>query len=330
MRSEHTSLSYRDSEGCDGNERLETAAEHMPDGESGVMHTDTDEQIRPVVRPGSFSVRDTRAYRISARLMDILISTFALLIFAPLMALIAIAVRIDSPGPALFRHQRVGMNKRRSTPRAARDQNTRGIAPGESDAASTDVDRRQQSDPNSERNERRRLDVFGRPFTLYKFRTMYVDSQERFPELYAYDHTEEELRTLPIKVLVGSIRGENGIEHGADLGSDPRLTRVGRWLRRTSLDELPNFINVLKGDMSLVGPRPDIADNIRHYKTEHIIKLNVKPGITGLAQVKGRGRLSLHRTNEFDVDYLRRRSVKLDLSILLETVRVTLKRDGAY
>jgi len=230
------------------------------------------------------------------RTLDIVVSLLALTLLAPLMLGIALLIRLDSAGPAVFRHVRRGMRRRNS---------------------------RQDA-------EDARL---GRPFTLYKFRSMFVDARERFPELYGYQHTAEELRTLPIKVLVSRKRDPKEIAARPGLGTglvdDPRVTRVGRWLRRTSLDELPNFINVLKGDMALVGPRPDIAENIRYYSAEHLRKLNVKPGITGLAQIRGRGNLSFLEINDHDVEYVDRQSLWLDLSILLKTVPLVLTRDGA-
>lgn len=220
------------------------------------------------------------------------------------MAIIAILIRFDSPGPAIYRHHRIGQNRRKT------------------------------SGEGHKGPERRERDLCGEPFILYKFRTMYTDSRQRFPELYVYQYSDEELYTLPIKVLV-STRREPGsedrtIDTKADVPDDPRVTRVGRWLRRTSLDELPNFLSVLKGDMHLVGPRPDMAENVRYYAPEHLGKLNVKPGITGLAQVKGRGKLTFHQTNEYDVEYVERRSLTLDLRILLSTIGVMSKGEGAY
>jgi lipopolysaccharide/colanic/teichoic acid biosynthesis glycosyltransferase len=162
---------------------------------------------------------------------------------------------------------------------------------------------------------------------------MYADSRERFPDLYRYEYHEGELDSVPIKVLVGHRRVDDGskrFEHAENPGNDPRVTRVGRWLRRTSLDELPNFLTVLRGDMSVVGPRPDIVENVRWYQPRHRLKLRVKPGVTGLAQVNGRGNLSFHDTNELDVEYVRNRSVIGDLRIILKTIRVTLTRDGAF
>jgi lipopolysaccharide/colanic/teichoic acid biosynthesis glycosyltransferase len=235
-------------------------------------------------------------YRVCMRTLDIITSLLAVTLLAPLMLGIALLIRLDSPGPALFCHVRRGMRRQ-------------GLG----------------RDPEDSR--------LGTPFTLYKFRSMFVDARERFPELYGYHHTAEEMRTLPIKVLVSRKRDPKEIaEHPGlvtGLVDDPRITRVGRWLRRTSLDELPNFINVLKGDMALVGPRPDIVENIRYYSEDHLRKLDVKPGITGLAQIRGRGNLSFLEINDFDVEYVDHQSVWLDLSILLKTVPSVLKRDGA-
>lgn len=225
-------------------------------------------------------------------------SAGSLVLLAPLMGVIAILIRLDSPGPALFRQIRQGKR-----------------VPGAQNAGDEDA-------------------RFGRPFVLYKFRTMFADARISHPELYRYEHTSDELATLPIKVLVSRKVSLEQLERCPELGSaiasDPRITRIGRWLRRTSLDELPNFLSVLRGGMALVGPRPDILENIRYYSPEHLRKLDVKPGITGLAQIKGRGRLSFLETNDYDVDYVDRRSLRLDLRILLRTIPSVLKRDGAY
>jgi lipopolysaccharide/colanic/teichoic acid biosynthesis glycosyltransferase len=228
--------------------------------------------------------------------LDVVVSSVVLLTTAPLMLMIALFIKLDSKGPVLFRHQRIGQ------------------------------DRRRDQAPPYDGPDRRQSNLYGRPFTLYKFRSMYTDARDRFPELYAYDYSEEELRSLPIKVLVGS----KHVSPDVEASHDPRVTRVGRWLRRTSLDELPNFINVLRGDMHLVGPRPDIYENIRYYPPEHRPKLRVRPGITGLPQIMGRGRLSFFETNELDVRYVRRRSLLGDVRILLKTLVVALRGEGAY
>ena len=238
------------------------------------------------------------------RILDIAVSSSVLIVTAPLMLVIAILVRLDSPGPAIFRHHRIGINRRRIDA---------GPYPG---------------------RDRRARQGYGKPFALYKFRTMYSDARTRFPELYAYKYTDEELYTLPIKVLVGVKRDpeeiDGPIELSSDTYADPRVTRVGRWLRRTSLDEIPNFWNVLKGDMHLVGPRPDMEENIRYYTPRQMRKFDVKPGITGLAQVRGRGKLTFHQTNEFDLEYVERRSLSMDLLIFLRTIGVLSRREGAY
>jgi lipopolysaccharide/colanic/teichoic acid biosynthesis glycosyltransferase len=200
---------------------------------------------------------------VAVRALDIVVSAAALLLGLPLMLCTALIIRLNTPGPALFRQQRVG----------------RG----------------------------------GRPFTFYKFRTMYADARERFPELYRYQYSSEEVRTLCFK-----------------LKDDPRLTPVGRWLRRTTLDELPNFINVLRGEMSLVGPRPEIPEMMPYYTADQLRKFSVKPGATGLAQINGRGHLTLQQTIAFDLEYCDRRSLGLDLWVLLMTVRACLFGTGAF
>ncbi|MFO1431513.1 MAG: sugar transferase [Candidatus Competibacteraceae bacterium] len=239
-------------------------------------------------------------YRVVTRVIEFAVSTTVLLVFAPIMLAIAIAVRLDSPGPVLFRQVRVGIN------------------------------RRHHNDSNWTGEERRVEERYGKPFTIYKFRSMYIDARERFPARYAYEHTDEQRYTHPMKALMGSESGVQADGTVEDLGADPRLTRVGRWLRRTSLDELPNLFNVLRGELALVGPRPDIVENIRHYLPEHMRKLDVKPGVTGLAQIMGRGMLSFHQTNEYDVQYVDQQSLLLDLKILFKTFWVTIKREGAY
>ena len=235
------------------------------------------------------------------RAIDVTFASAILLLTSPLLLVIAIWIKLDSPGPVLFRHVRIGENTRR------RDVPYRGP-------------------------HRRGKNLFGKPFTLFKFRTMYADARERFPELYEYRYDPHELHSMPIKVLVStkSPASGPGVQPAAGLLDDPRLTRVGRWLRRTSLDELPNFLNVLRGDMHLVGPRPDIYENIRYYEPAHLAKLDVRPGVTGLAQVHGRGNLSFHETNEWDLEYVKNRSVWLDLKILAKTFWVSMRGDGAF
>jgi lipopolysaccharide/colanic/teichoic acid biosynthesis glycosyltransferase len=245
------------------------------------------------------------------RFLEIIISFAALVLLSPLMLLIGILIRLDSPGPAFFRHERIGLDRRSQANR---------------------VDSAETIPPSAgwQHAERRHINRYGKPFRLFKFRTMFADARERFPELYRYEYTRDELHSVPIKVLVGSDRQSETEGLDETFGADPRLTRVGRWLRRVSLDELPNFISVLVKDLALVGARPDISENIRHYPEHHLVKLKVMPGVTGLAQVEGRGTLSMMATNELDLRYIAQQSLWLDLKILCKTIWVTIKRDGAF
>lgn len=229
----------------------------------------------------------TRAQAALVRALDVVTSIVALIVTAPIMLMLAAWIRLESPGPAIFRQTRVGKNRRR--PNAASD-----------NGRYTGVERRKQ-------------DIGGKPFTFYKFRTMYVDARERFPELYRYQYDEEEIKTLYVKIP-----------------EDPRLTPFGRRLRKTTLDELPNFISVLKGDMTLVGPRPEIPEMFRYYKPWQRVEFDVKPGVTGLAQVSGRGLLSFQETARLDVEFATRRSFGTILGIIFKTITVSLMRIGAF
>jgi lipopolysaccharide/colanic/teichoic acid biosynthesis glycosyltransferase len=150
-------------------------------------------------------------------------------------------------------------------------------------------------------------------FTFVKFRTLYADARERFPELYDYRYSEEKIRDLKFKIP-----------------NDPRVTPQGTWMRKSTLDELPNFWNVLTGDMALVGPRPEIPEMMPYYTGEMLLKFSVRPGITGLAQISGRGRLGFHETVGLDVEYVKRHSLVLDLKILFLTALKMITRDGAF
>jgi lipopolysaccharide/colanic/teichoic acid biosynthesis glycosyltransferase len=153
----------------------------------------------------------------------------------------------------------------------------------------------------------------GRLFTFYKFRTMQVDARQKFPELYRYEYSEEEINRMRFKLL-----------------DDPRLTRLGRHLRKTTLDEIPNLVSVLVGDMTLVGPRPEIPEMLRYYTSEQLEKFSVKPGVTGLAQVSGRGVLRFQETIIADLEYVRRRSFWFDMEIVVRTIKVVFLRLGAF
>lgn len=159
-----------------------------------------------------------------------------------------------------------------------------------------------------------RVGVNGQLFKFVKFRTLYADARKRWPELYEYAYTPEEIESLKFKTM-----------------ADPRVTPQGKWMRVSTLDELPNFWNVVTGDMALVGPRPEIPEMLQYYNTaEKMQKFAVRPGITGLAQISGRGRLTFHETLEYDLEYVRTRTVWLDLKIMFLTFYRILTRDGAF
>jgi exopolysaccharide biosynthesis polyprenyl glycosylphosphotransferase len=201
------------------------------------------------------------------RIIDIALSSLALLILLPLYLLIAAAVKLSSKGPVLFRQERVGL--------------------------------------------------FGNRFMLLKFRSMQVRNKSMIHEEYVR------------KLITGSLGvPDNGV---FKIENDPRVTPVGRFLRKASLDELPQFWNVLIGEMSLVGPRPPLPYEVEVYDIWHRRRvLEVKPGITGLWQVTGRSRTCFDDMVRLDLHYTRACSLWLDLNILLQTPRAVLAGDGAY
>lgn len=221
--------------------------------------------VQPVLDGAAMVLEHARGDRQNAglRVVEIVFALIVLVLTLPVMLLIALIIRIDSPGPVLFIQKRMGKG--------------------------------------------------AKPFTFVKFRTMYVHARERFPELYAYKYTAEELSHLKFKV-----------DH------DPRVTSAGVWLRRSSFDELPNFWNVLTGDMALVGPRPEIPEMLPYYRADMLLKFSVRPGVTGPAQISGRGRLTFYDTVNYDLEYVRRRSFSYDIKVLLTTVSKVLVQDGAF
>jgi exopolysaccharide biosynthesis polyprenyl glycosylphosphotransferase len=165
-----------------------------------------------------------------------------------------------------------------------------------------------------------RLGRRGVPFVFYKFRSMYCNADDRIHREY-------------VARLIAGAEGANQGEPGKPLyklKSDPRVTPVGRFIRKTSLDELPQLFSVLKGDMSLVGPRPPLPYEVERYQSWHLRRiLEVSPGITGLWQVEGRSKTSFDEMVRLDLRYIRNRSLRLDLEILFKTVKVVFKCDGA-
>jgi len=197
--------------------------------------------------------------RMVKRAFDLVASLLGLLVFAPVMALIAVIIKLDSPGPALFKQKRVGEN--------------------------------------------------GEIFDMYKFRTMVQDADKLLPSLMEHD-----------------AEGHLIYKHK----DDPRITRVGHFLRRSSLDELPQLFNVLKGEMSLVGPRPELPFVVEMYEPWQHKRFAVPPGITGWWQISGRSDKPMHLFTEDDLYYISHYSLLLDLQILWTTVGAVVKGKGAY
>jgi exopolysaccharide production protein ExoY len=201
-------------------------------------------------------------YRWVKRLLDILIVCSFLPCLLPLLLIVAVIVRISSPGPILYRQRRIGR--------------------------------------------------FGREFELWKFRSMYVNSDEILRNhLQANDEAAREWA------------------QSRKLKMDPRVTRLGNLLRRASLDELPQFINVLAGDMSLVGPRPIVSAEKAQYRDAYFFYASARPGLTGLWQVSGRSDLTYHQRVALDEAYIRSWNLALDIQILWRTARVVCQSKGA-
>lgn len=154
-----------------------------------------------------------------------------------------------------------------------------------------------------------RLGKDGKPFQMYKFRSMYSDAEARLEELLALNEVEGAMFKMK---------------------DDPRITRVGKFIRKTSIDELPQLFNVLKGDMSLVGPRPPLEREVKEYTSYDKQRLLVQPGCTGLWQVTGRNDVGFDEMVELDLIYIEKQSLRFDFLILFKTLRVLLTRDGAY
>jgi lipopolysaccharide/colanic/teichoic acid biosynthesis glycosyltransferase len=226
------------------------------------------------------------------RALEIVLSLIGLIVGLPLMLAAASLVRLDSPGPILFRHRR-----------PARSIRLRG----------RDLERRTDLIPPPGGYDPDGDYYVPAYFTLVKFRTMHHDARTRFPAYYAYKYTPENFHS-----------------QFPTIQNDPRVTRVGQVLRRLSLDELPNLWSVVIGEMSLVGPRPEAPEVLQYYTPEEMIKFTFRPGITGLAQISGRGLLNWGETLALDLEYVRTRSVALDLKIILLTIWRVLARHGAF
>jgi exopolysaccharide biosynthesis polyprenyl glycosylphosphotransferase len=204
-------------------------------------------------------VRESRGYMAMKRMTDIVVALFLLILFLPIIPVVAILIRLDSPGPTFFKQRRVGKN--------------------------------------------------GKIFSFYKFRSMVSGAEN----------------------VIGSLRPLSGVDGPVfKIKDDPRITRVGRFLRRSSLDELPQLINVLAGDMSIVGPRPNLPSEVSQYLTWQKRRLEVTPGITCFWQIAGRSHIGFQEWMRLDLEYVRKRSYVTDVKIMLKTVPAVIARKGAY
>ncbi|PDW03594.1 sugar transferase [Candidatus Viridilinea mediisalina] len=201
----------------------------------------------------------TPAQRVLKRMVDLVASGLLLVLLAPLFVVLALLIKLESPGPIFFWQERIG--------------------------------------------------EYGRRFRMIKFRSMYVDAEDRWHEVA---HRDEHGRLIH------------------KVSDDPRVTQIGRKLRRTSLDELPQLLNVLRGEMSLVGPRPEVPYIAAEYEPWQWQRFQVPPGITGWWQVNGRSDRTMHLHTKDDLYYIQNYSFWLDLRILLKTLRVVLRGQGAY
>lgn len=159
----------------------------------------------------------------------------------------------------------------------------------------------------------KRIGKNGKTFRFYKLRTMIIDARKRYPKLYNYKYTRKQVENFQFKK-----------------DNDPRLTNFGKRLRKTSLDEILNLINIIKGDMNFVGPRPEIPEMLPYYTKKERRKFSVKPGMTGFAQTSGRGYLTFKQTIKYDLFYIKHKSFETDLLLLLKTIKVVFNATGAF
>lgn len=219
-----------------------------------ILMQDTANDLSLVVKP-----KLSRPQQIVKRCLDLVIASIGLVLLSPIMLLVALAIKLESKGPVIYKQTRIGKD--------------------------------------------------GREFTFYKFRSMYEGA----------DKIRDQLQHL--NEASGPI---------FKIKNDPRITRVGRIIRKTSLDELPQFFNVLKGDMSLVGPRPPLPCEVEQYTPYQRQRLAVLPGITCLWQISGRSNIDFDRWVELDLEYIRKQSLWLDLMILIKTIPAVIKGTGAH
>jgi lipopolysaccharide/colanic/teichoic acid biosynthesis glycosyltransferase len=222
--------------------------------------------------------KDDTLYFYGKRFLDIVLATLLLVVLSPLMLLIAVLIRLDTPGPIIFVQERVGARRR-------------------------------------SRDGRTVWEI--RNFPFYKLRSMVQDADPSTHQAHVKAYVE------------GRVEPSSTCSAKFKLTDDPRVTRVGRMLRRTSLDELPQLINVLRGEMSLVGPRPVPTYEMAEYQPWHRERLAALPGLTGLWQVNGRCQVSFEEQIRMDIEYVRNPSLWLDLKLLFLTIPAVLSGRGA-
>ncbi len=237
------------------NEAAKWLDEHRQDalGKSGVF-----------ILPPAIVPRSRRNYALK-RVFDFIIAIIAILILSPIFIVVAIIIRLTSPGPAIFKQTRIGEG--------------------------------------------------GRHFTFYKFRSMRVNNDDKVH------------REAVQKFMQGQQIGSDG-GNAYKLTRDPRITAIGAFIRATSIDELPNFFNVLKGDLSIVGPRPPLPYEVEQYHYRHSYRLLVKPGITGIWQVYGRSKVDFETLVSMDLQYVTDGTFWLDLKLIFLTFFVFFKKAG--
>jgi lipopolysaccharide/colanic/teichoic acid biosynthesis glycosyltransferase len=209
------------------------------------------------------------------RIVDLLAGLVLILLLLPILLLIALAVKLDSRGPVLFKQRRLGLDME--------------------------------------------------PFVVLKFRTMMADSSPELHQRYIEKLVNSQANDNGAVVNGNGAGQHNGNGDLKKLTTDPRVTRVGRFLRRTSLDELPQLFNVVGGSMSLIGPRPALEYELEHYRQSHYRRFEVRPGITGLWQVSGRNRLGFHEMLDLDVEYSEDPTLATDIRILVRTPIAALR-----
>jgi lipopolysaccharide/colanic/teichoic acid biosynthesis glycosyltransferase len=211
--------------------------------------------------------RRIKVYPIFKRVFETIFSIILLILLVPVFLLLTLAIRFDSPGPALFRQTRVGKG--------------------------------------------------GKPFTFYKFRTMYHDIDRSAHQAF----------------MAAFVNGK--VSQGADNGTEfkpasrNQITSVGRILRKTSLDELPQLLNIIKGEMSFIGPRPNVLAEAEAYQDWHKKRLDVLPGITGLAQINGRSSIPFDQIVRYDIEYVENYGLRMDLKIMAGTLPAVFRGNGA-